>query len=507
MPNSTLSKRVASGPAAARGRPGGRSARPFALAAVALAGLAAVSLLAPFAPVFDPWGWLVWARELGHLDLDTSAGPSWKPLPVLVSVPFAWAGEVAPQLWLFIARWGWLAVAPLAGVLAWRLEGSRGRRAAWAAGLAAVGTLLLHDSFTPWARQFAGGLSEPLLVTLVLAAVLAALARRPVLAASLGWLVCLIRPEAWPFAAGYAWREARAGRLRAWPVAVGAVLVAVLWFGPDLLGAGDALEGARRAREGTGSPPAEALEVFGRAAELVPAALWLGALWAGALAFGAVRAGTAGERERATAALAAGALAWIALVAVLAAGGYAGLPRFMAPPAALACVLGGVGLVRLFGALRARRRGAARGAAATALAVLLAAAGLADAGLRAERIPGQLAEARDLAQGVDELFALAERDREALLACAPLATTDLVVETALAWRLEVPLHRVEYSGPVAPRRGTLVIGPRAAPGVGTLARLRGRPVGAEGRWSAYRAPLCAGSGSAASSAGVTGARR
>ncbi|HEY8467376.1 MAG TPA: hypothetical protein VIL04_11290 [Solirubrobacterales bacterium] len=508
MPNSTLSTRARSGPAAARRQPWTRSATPFALAALALGGLAALSLLAPFAPVFDPWGWLVWARELGQLELDTSAGPSWKPLPVLISVPFAWVSDLAPELWLLIARWGWLAVAPLAATLAWRLEGSGGRGAAAAAGLAGVGTLFLHDGFTPWARQFAGGLSEPLLTALVLAAVLTALARRPALAAGLGWLACLIRPEAWPFAAAYAWREARAGHLEALPVVLGAVLVGALWFGPDLLGAGDALEGARRAREGTGSPPVEALEVLGRAAALVPVALWVGALAVGALAFAAARAGAGGEREREIAVLAGGTLAWIALVAVLAAAGYAGLPRFMAPAGALACALGGVGLVRLAGALLERRRRAALGVAAPALAALVLVAGLVDAGMRAGRVPGQLAEARDFAEGVDELFALAARDREALLSCPPLATSDLVVQTALAWRLEVPLSGVAYSGPVVPRRGTLVLGPRAAPGVATLARLRGQPVGAEGRWEAYRAGACAGSGSATpSTAGVTGARR
>lgn len=476
---------------------------------MAVAVLAALSLLAPFAPVFDPWGWLVWARELGHLDLDTSAGPSWKPLPVLVAVPFAWASDAAPDIWLFIARFGWLAVAPLAGALAWRLEGSGGCRAAVAAALAALGTLLLHDPFTPWARQFAGGLTEPLLCALALGAVLAALGRRPALAGGLAWLACLIRPEAWPFAAAYALREVRAGRLRALPVGLAAALVAALWFGPDLLGAGDALEGARRAREGTGSPPVEALEVLGRAAELVPALLWAGALAAGALAFAAVRTGSDSARERAIAVLAAGALAWIALVAVLAAAGYAGLPRFMAPAATIACVLGGVGLVRLAGALRvARARGRGARVAAPVLAALVLAAGLVDVGARVERVPDQIADARDFGEGVEELFALAASEGEAIRACPPVATSDLLVQTALAWRLELPLSGVTYSGPVTPRRGTLVFGPAAARGVATLARLRGTQVGAEGRWSAYRAALCAGSGSATpSSAGVMGARR
>jgi hypothetical protein len=237
--------------------------------------------------------------------------------------------------------------------------------------------------------------------------------------------------------------------------------------------------------------------------------LWAGALAAGALAFAAVRTGSDSACERAIAVLAAGALAWIALVAVLAAAGYAGLPRFMAPAATIACVLGGVGLVRLAGALRvARARGRGARVAAPVLAALVLAAGLVDVGARVERVPDQIADARDFGEGVEELFALAASEGEAIRACPPVATSDLLVQTALAWRLELPLSGVTYSGPVTPRRGTLVFGPAAARGVATLARLRGTQVGAEGRWSAYRAALCAGSGSATpSSAGVMGARR
>ncbi len=41
---------------------------------------------------YDPWAWLVWGRELTHLDLNTLGGPSWKPLPVILIAPFTWLG-------------------------------------------------------------------------------------------------------------------------------------------------------------------------------------------------------------------------------------------------------------------------------------------------------------------------------------------------------------------------------------------------------------------------------
>jgi hypothetical protein len=33
--------------------------------------LAALSLLYPSTPSYDPWGWLLWGREIIHLRLDT----------------------------------------------------------------------------------------------------------------------------------------------------------------------------------------------------------------------------------------------------------------------------------------------------------------------------------------------------------------------------------------------------------------------------------------------------
>src|SRR6185503_4622828 len=68
-----------------------------AIAAVSLA-LGLLSLLAPTTPTYDPWAWLIWGREVAHLDLDTQYGPSWKPLPVLLTTPFALVPGAAPAL-------------------------------------------------------------------------------------------------------------------------------------------------------------------------------------------------------------------------------------------------------------------------------------------------------------------------------------------------------------------------------------------------------------------------
>lgn len=462
------------------------------LALAACLALAGLSLLAPFAPLYDPWSWLVWGRELVALELDTGAGPSWKPLPVLICAALAPAGGAAPDLWLLVARAAWLAVPVLAWRLAARLEGEGGPAAAGAGLLAAAGVVLLHDGVTSSARQLTGGLAEPLLVALVLGAVEAALARRGRLALGLAAAACLVRPEAWPFAALYGLWLARAGAVGVPVLAGGSALVLALWLVPDLLAAGDAFEGAGRARGG-GSPGA-ALETLARALAMPLALLWAGVALAAAEALRERGA----ERSRAVLALAAGVLAWIGLVAAMAAAGWAGLPRFMAPAAALVCALGAAGLVRA--APRAPRW-------ALVLACLALAA---DAGWRAAAVPGELDRARREAAATNELRALAASNRERLLACPPLATSDFRGQPPLAWELDLQLGAVAVTTRY-PHRGTLVVGPDASAGLRVVARLAGERLTPAAPWEAHRAGPCEGGGphraSGAPIAGVSGATR
>jgi hypothetical protein len=60
--------------------------------------LAGASLVLPSEPSYDPWAWLVWGREIAQLDLDTTGGPSWKPLPVAFTLLFAPLGELDDAL-------------------------------------------------------------------------------------------------------------------------------------------------------------------------------------------------------------------------------------------------------------------------------------------------------------------------------------------------------------------------------------------------------------------------
>ncbi|MET0836996.1 MAG: hypothetical protein ABWY97_09460, partial [Thermoleophilaceae bacterium] len=122
--------------------------------------LAAVSLLLPSEPSYDPFAWLVWGREIAHGHLDTTGGSSWKPLPVVFTTVFSFAGEAAPALWLVASRAGALLAVAMAGRLAARWCDCRLR---WLAGLtAAAGLLIVHE----YLRRSAVGNVEPLMVGL-----------------------------------------------------------------------------------------------------------------------------------------------------------------------------------------------------------------------------------------------------------------------------------------------------------------------------------------------------
>jgi len=376
--------------------------------------LAGLSLALPWALAFDPWSWVVWGREVGRLELDTAGGPSWKPLPVLATTVLTVAGGAAPASWLVLARAGGLLAAAGAAVLAWRLAGAT----------AALAAVLALELSSWWFFNTALGNSEGLLVAAALWAVVAHLEGRTRAALVLALAAALLRPEAWPFVGLYALWLGRTGREPPMVLALALVLVPLLWFGPDVIGAGGAL-GASDAARGTASPQSAvyadfpALEVLVDFAELLTVPVLLAAV---------VGAALGGRTARG---LAAGALAWVALVAVMTQAGYAGNPRYNVAPAAIACVLAGLGVVAL---VRGRR------APGLALAAALGAATLAFT-------------AGDLSDQFDELGARADR-REQLdvlvdRAGGPAdvkrcgrAYTNQPMKAMLAWRLDVAMEHL-----------------------------------------------------------------
>ena len=64
--------------------------------------------LLPAGPTYDPWAWITWGREITEWNLDTRTGPSWKPLPVLFTTPFALRRTLGSRAVLVIAQPGGL---------------------------------------------------------------------------------------------------------------------------------------------------------------------------------------------------------------------------------------------------------------------------------------------------------------------------------------------------------------------------------------------------------------
>jgi hypothetical protein len=300
----------------------------------------AVSLLTLSAPTYDPWAWIIWGREILHGDLVTLQGPSWKPLPVLFTTPFALFGDdTAPALWLVVARAGGVLAFAMAYRLAARLAGQ------WAGAIAAV-SLLLADEFI---FNFARGNSEGLLVAFVLWAIERHLDGHRSQAFLLGFAAALLRPEVWPFFALYglwliyqAW-DGEVPRREIALVAGLGVLTLVLWFVPEYLGSGDWLRAAARARDPNPDSAAFAahpfVEVFQRSAAVLSPPVYLGAVIAAAIAIW--------RRDRTQLALAAMATILMIAVAAMTQAGFAGNLRYVALPAALVCVLAGAGWVEV----------------------------------------------------------------------------------------------------------------------------------------------------------------
>ena len=422
-------------PAPAAGRTGSGWLELLACAAVA-----ALSLLWAHKPTYDPTAWLVWGRELIHGDLVTLGGPSWKPLPVFFTTPFALLGStVAPLLWLVVARTAGLYAFVLAYRLATRLGGP-------VAGAVAAASLLLESVFV---FHFARGNSEGMQVMLALLMVERHLDGHRTQAFLVGVAGGLLRPEAWPLLAGYGlwliWADRReAGRLP-WRT-VGLVLgsaagLLLIWFVPEYVGSHNLLRAASRAADPVIGSPGEAafpfLATFTNAASALIAPTYLGGFVAVAAAL-AARAARPGDR--ATLGIAAVSTAFMCAVALGAQVAFTGNQRYLIVAAALACVVAGVGWAEL--ALAARRRFSGRVYALLVSVVAVACLPFVVAGVRKQldRLSVVKAEARHY-DGLQTAIAAAGGP-SALKRCGTIYTTRFDTQ-AVAYDLRVRLYQAQ----------------------------------------------------------------
>ncbi|MBI5104657.1 MAG: hypothetical protein HZB46_06670 [Solirubrobacterales bacterium] len=412
--------------------------------------LAALSLLLPSTPTYDPWAWIIWGREIAHLDLSTVEGPSWKPLPVFFTTIFSVFGDASPDLWLVIARAGAFAALAYAFLVARRLGGGVAGGVAAAAGLA----------IAPWWIRNGGmGNSEGLIIAFVLAAVERHLAGDRRAAFLLGACAALLRPEAWPFLGLYGlWLLWRRHLHPALVLGTGAAVLA-LWILPEWWGSGDAWRAAHRAKDVNPGAPTyaenPALAVLEDAGEMLTTAMLLG------LAAIAVRAALV--RDRAVVWLMALAVAWLGLVVYMTSDGFSGNQRYLMTPVALGIVLGAAGAGWVVTAVARRAGPAGIAVAAVALGAAFAVPSLA----RLEPTLHSLEYQAKLNDAVGPLVREAG-GRDALLRCGTPYTGPFLVPV-LAWHLRLHTSQVNLN----PRAPAVVFRERTTSGSRPVPTVRG----------------------------------
>ena len=452
--------------------------------------LSAVTLLFPSTPTYDPWAWILWGREITQFDLTTTGGPSWKPLPVLFTVPFSVFGEdVAPLLWVWIARAGALLALAMAFRVARRLVGGP---AGVVSGVFAAA--FLFSSFK-YIRDAALGNSEALLAALALWAFERHLEGRRDHALLLGFAAALLRPEVWPFLGIYGlWLWFREPRLRL-RMAVLAAFIPLLWFGPEAWGSGDPFRAGNRANNPNSGSAAFAdqpwLEVIKRFNHVTIKPLLAAALIA------VVHAAFVWRRRREGSALLfvfLAGLAWLLLVAGMTQAGFAGNQRYLIVTTAAVCVLGGIGVGRIFqlvqdraSAMSGSPRTGVRAAMAAFVVILLALAPVIDqkidnASLTLERLRYEASIWSGLRDVVDEAGG-----RERLRACGGVYSgpfqTQMVAYTLGIHGIEVGWTETPAPG-VAFRTRTVPTGPKVV----EMTDDRFRQIATTKRWTVLTAP-------------------
>jgi hypothetical protein len=450
---------------------GSTSWRVYLALAVGSLALGCVSLLYPSTPSYDPWGWLLWGREIIHLDLNTVGANSFKPFPLLFTVPFALFGKAQPDLWLAVARAGAIFAVAMVFKLAARLTiqfgaGTAGRQGlgrlagyapAVLAGAVAALSLLISSQYI---RDAALGYSECLGAGLVLLAVDRHLDDKPRQAFIIGFFPALDRPEIWAFWGLYGlylWRcDPRARKLI---VALFAA-VPVLWFLPEYWGSGHFFRGVNRALHPRSNAATftkcpfctemkSALHLSLSRVRVVAGVLAVGA----AIAVGRALRGRAGglgselrEQARRPAAvvlvLAVMAIVWFVEISTMTQMGFSGNQRYLIIGGALVVVLGGVGwglaawkLGELLGRLiRPAPGGAVASLAATAVFLLVPS--WAGSGFSIGKLDHALRYQGELRKDLSSILKRAGGAKK-VLACGTVES-EKFQKQMVAWYLDVP---------------------------------------------------------------------
>ncbi len=421
------------------------------MAAGVLAASIAFVVAVDFRPSFDPYGWLVWGHQVLHGHLNTDAAPSWKPLTFIFAVPYALFGHTAVWLWTVTAVAGMLGGAVFAARIAYRLtrSGDAPARRPWApyvgGAVAGVGVLGIN-TYSHWTLI---ANSDPLNVTLLLAAIDGHLSRRPRLAFAVLVLAALGRPEVWPFAGLYAvWLWVRVPAARPWAVG-GLVLIAAAWFvvpgltSKSWLRPGDLALNQRTVIHG--SKIVGVVRRWGSLYELpMQIAAGLGVLVAAA------------RRDFETLGLVGCAVLWVIIEIAFAYHGWSAVPRYLLEPAAVMVVVAGAFVGRLLSDTAGR--GLVVGVLGPALVLVLLVALVPVARDRERTWRTQISRARDDAKVIDGLSTIVARGGGArrILRCGqPVSYNRL--QSTVAWTIGVNVGTVGYNVAKTIARGAPIV--------------------------------------------------
>jgi hypothetical protein len=329
-------------------------------------------------PGYDPYGWLVWGYQTIHLNLNLGGAPSWKPLPLLLTAPFALFGHYELWLWMFASVATSLSGCVFAARIAYRLVGTDDgdkRPAIVAAVFAGAGLLGIEN----YMHIVLSVQSDPMITTLFLAAWDAYLSGHERLAFVVGCVAGLGRPEVWSTLAPFTvWLWIKRPDTR--KLLVGGWLVILFgWFGIPTITNHRPFLAEQLALRSPRAPKGNKLVAeFHRFTELTYLPIQLGAILALVVAWM--------RRNYLVLLVGLSAIAWFLLEEALVLKGLPGQPRYVFEPASLEIVLAGIALGwLLIEVKRASRTRLRIGAAVLAIALVGPMVPAAVARLRFER--------------------------------------------------------------------------------------------------------------------------
>jgi hypothetical protein len=295
-------------------------------------------------PGYDPYGWLNWGYQTWHGSLDLGGAPSWKPMTYLFDLPFTLFGHFALRLWMVFSVSVALSGSIFGGRIAYRLvageesavagaDGSGSRR--WPAIVAAVFAGAAVLGIDQYFHLILSVQSDPMIVSICLAAIDCHLSGHRRWAFWLGILGSLGRPEVWPFIGLYSlwlWREMP--EMRKWLVA-GWALIVFAWFGiPTITNGRPLLAGDLAEKSPRMLHESKIIGTFHRFTGLTYLPIQLLAL--GAFVFAILR------RRWPVILMGSAVVLWMVVETAFVLHGWPGVPRYMFEPAGVLGVLAGI---------------------------------------------------------------------------------------------------------------------------------------------------------------------